>query len=362
MKKVLAAMSGGVDSSVMAVLLKDAGYEVVAMTMRLGVHDTVEMDSDKPSCCSLEGVEDARRVAAQLDIPFYAVNYEDAFAETIVDYFVKEYSAGRTPNPCILCNQDLKFGKLMHLADELGLEYVATGHYARIERDQETGHFLLKKAVDATKDQSYVLFSLTQEQLSRALMPLGNYTKVEVREIARERGLKTHAKPESQELCFIGDDDYKRFLRERIPDQIRPGPIMNQNNEVIGEHAGTPFYTIGQRKGLNLALGKPMYVTRIDAQTNTLMIGESADLLRKECFIEKVNWIIPRSGESPVRATVKIRYKDRGVPATIYLLSGDRAHVCFDEPRRAITPGQAAVFYDGDTVLGGGWIDERKIH
>lgn len=356
MKRVLAAMSGGVDSSVMAALLKEDGHDVVAVTMRLGTHDTVEPDAEKPSCCSLEGVEDARRVSAQLDIPFYAVNYEEAFGEKIVDYFVQEYMAGRTPNPCIRCNQDLKFGRLLRLADELDLEYVATGHYARVEFDEETGYYQLRKALDDSKDQSYVLFSLTQDQLARALMPLGSYTKAQVRQMARDRGLKTHSKPESQELCFIGDDDYKRFLRERVPDQLQPGSIVNQAGEILGQHSGTAFFTIGQRKGLGIAFGQPMYVSHIDASKNQVVVGDSEDLLRDECLAQEVNWIMPDAASDPVRATVKIRYKDPGASATVTRLERGSALIRFDEPRRAITPGQAAVFYRDDTVLGGGWI------
>ena len=238
--KVIAAMSGGVDSSVTAALMVEAGYDVIAITMRLGTHDTIEIESDKPSCCSLEGVEDARRVATQLGIPFYAVNYEELFRQSIVDYFADEYVSGRTPSPCVICNQDLKFGKLLELATQLEVDYVATGHYARIEHDPETGRYTLRKGIDSRKDQSYFLFSLTQAQLRRALMPLGGYEKDEVREVARRYQLRTADKPESQELCFIADDNYKRFLKDRIPEKIQEGDIVDQAGRVLGAHQGNP--------------------------------------------------------------------------------------------------------------------------
>ncbi|MCZ6676927.1 MAG: tRNA 2-thiouridine(34) synthase MnmA [Candidatus Poribacteria bacterium] len=354
--KVIIAMSGGVDSSVTAALMVEAGYDVVAITMRLGMHDTMEIESDKPNCCSLEGVEDARRVAMQLGVPFYAVNYEDQFRKSIVDYFTDEYVAGRTPSPCVICNQDLKFGKLLDLAMQLEADYVATGHYARIEQDPETGRYLLRKGIDSRKDQSYFLFSLTQDQLSRALMPLGGYTKDRVREIARKYKLRTSEKPESQELCFIADDNYKRFLKDRIPEKIQGGEIISQAGDVLGKHQGIPFYTVGQRKGLGIAAGVPLYVTELKTHNNTIVVGKHEDLLKDTMRIEQVNLIPMDNLTAPIRAHVKIRYRDAGASATITPLSETEAEVQFDEPRRAVTPGQAAVFYDGDVVIGGGWI------
>ncbi|MDP6751274.1 MAG: tRNA 2-thiouridine(34) synthase MnmA, partial [Candidatus Poribacteria bacterium] len=277
-KRVIAAMSGGVDSSVMAALMIDAGYDVIAVTMRLGNHDTVEYDSEKPNCCSLEGVEDARYAAMQLGIPFYAVNHEDQFRQSIVDYFVDEYTVGRTPSPCVICNQELKFGTLVDLADQLDCEYIGTGHYAKIEQDPETGRYLLRKGSDFKKDQSYFLFSLTQSQLKRAIMPLGSLNKEAVRDIARRYKLKTAEKPESQELCFIADDDYKRFLKDRIPEQIQKGEIVDQNGEKLGHHKGIPFYTVGQRRGLGIAVGEPIYVTGIKTETNTIVVGQADEL------------------------------------------------------------------------------------
>ncbi len=354
--KVIAAMSGGVDSSVTAALMVEAGYDVIAITMRLGTHDTIEIESDKPSCCSLEGVEDARRVATQLGIPFYAVNYETPFRQSIVDYFTDEYVSGRTPSPCVICNQDLKFGKLLELATQLEVEHVATGHYARIEREPETGRYTLHKGIDSRKDQSYFLFSLTQAQLSRALMPLGGYAKDEVREVARKYQLRTAEKPESQELCFIADDNYKRFLTDRIPEKIQEGTIVDQEGQVLGAHQGIPFYTVGQRRGLGISANTPLYVTELKVHDNTIVVGKNEDLLADTMQVEKVNLITMDKLTEPIRADVKIRYKDAGAAATISPLGDTEVEVKFDQPRRAVTPGQAAVFYDGDTVVGGGWI------
>ena len=347
-------MSGGVDSSACAALLVDEGYDVIGVTMRLGHHDSIEPDAGKPSCCGVEGINDARRAAAQLQIPYYPVNYEALFAEKVVDYFTNEYLSGRTPNPCVMCNQELKFGKLMALADDLGAEYVATGHYARVGESGDRRTLL--RALDRDKDQSYVLFSMTQTQLSRTLLPLGDKCKADVREVARAHGLGTWDKPESQEICFIGDDNYKRFLKERVSEAARPGPIVDTNGQKLGEHPGTAFYTVGQRKGLRLSVGEAVYVTEIHAQGSTIVVGKSDELLRNECDLERVNWVSGNAPTEAVRAQVKIRYRDAGAWATIRATVGGGALISFDEPRRAITPGQAAVFYGGDVVLGGGWI------
>lgn len=352
--RVLVAMSGGVDSAVSAALLVEAGYEVIGVTMRLGSHDVVEPDVEKPSCCGVEGILDARRVASQLGIPFYPVNYEKAFAESVVDYFVSEYLRGRTPNPCMLCNQELKFGRLLELADELGATYVATGHYARILRENE--RYMLLRGSDPHKDQSYVLFAMTQSQLARTLFPVGEMTKADVRAYARQHGLPNADKAESQEICFIPDDNYRRFLKERLGDAIEPGPIVTREGTLLGYHDGIPFYTIGQRRGLGIALGHPLYVTEIHVQDRVIVVGSHEELYATTFHVERVNWVsIPLPGAS-FRATVKIRSKDSGAPATITPLGDDRVEVVFDVPRRAITPGQAAVFYDGEKVLGGGWI------
>jgi len=354
--KVVVAMSGGVDSSVAAALLLKRGFEVIGITMRLGSQDSANHDSARPSCCSIESVEDARRVAGQLGIPFYAVNFEAAFKEEVVDYFCEEYAAGRTPNPCIVCNEKLKFGKLLRLAYELEANYVATGHYARISRDEHTGHYILRKGVDTQKDQSYALFSLTQDQLKHALTPLGDYTKSQVRNIAESLSLKAAQRPESQELCFILDDNYNRFLRERMLDRVEPGPILDTTGNVVGEHCGIQFYTIGQRKGLG-SFGKPMYVVKVDPSANAIVIGTKDDLKTDRLTASGANFISIRRLDKPTKVTAKIRYNDPGAEGIASPLSDDRFEVVFNQPRMAVTPGQAAVLYDGDVVLGGGWID-----
>lgn len=350
-------MSGGVDSSVTAALLKERGFEVIGITMRLGSQDSAHSESARPSCCSIESVDDARRVAGQLGIPFYAVNFEADFKEQVVDYFCQEYSAGRTPNPCIICNEKLKFGKLLEMARGMEADYVATGHYARISHDSDTNRYILCKGVDASKDQAYALFSLTQDQLKHTLTPLGDYTKSKVREIAESLSLKVAQRPESQELCFISDNDYNRFIRERMPGNIKPGPMLDMAGNVVGQHRGIQFYTIGQRKGLGGSFGKAMYVVRIDPSRNAIVIGPKADLEVDSLTASNANFIsIPRL-EKPMRVTVKIRYNDPGADGIASPLSHDRFRVVFDEPRIAVTPGQAAVLYDGDVVLGGGWIE-----
>ena len=349
-------MSGGVDSSVTAALMLESGCDVIGVTMRLGAPDTLEVESEKPNCCSLEGIEDARRVATQLEIPFYGVNYEEIFRERIIDYFVDEYLDGRTPSPCMICNRELKFGKLLSLADSLEYDFIATGHYARIERDRDSGRYLLRRGIDANKDQSYFLSALTQEQLRRALMPLGEYTKDQVRDMARKFKLRTADKLESQELCFVADDNYRRFLKERVPEKIHEGDIVDKDGNLLGKHQGIPFYTVGQRRGLGIAAGHPLYVTQVNAQNNTIVVGASADLLRQSMLVERINLISIERFDEPIRALVKVRSRDDGALAAIHPLSDTEAKVVFDEPRRAITPGQATVFYDGDVVIGGGWI------
>ena len=356
-ERVVVAMSGGVDSSVTAALLLERGFEVIGVTMRLGSQDDADHDSARPSCCSMESVEDARRVAGQLGIPFYAVNFETAFKEEVVGYFCKEYSAGRTPNPCIICNEKLKFGKLLRLAYELEADRVATGHYARISQDEHTGRYVLRKGVDAQKDQSYALFSLTQEQLKHILTPLGDYSKLEVRSIAENLSLKVAQRPESQELCFISDDNYSRFLKEQMEEQIEPGPMLDAAGNVIGQHDGIQFYTIGQRKGLG-SFGKPMYVIKIDPSANAIVIGTKNDLLVRRLLASGANFISIPMLCKPTEVTAKIRYNDPGAEGTASPLDDDRFEVVFRQPRMSVTPGQAVVLYDDDVVLGGGWIDD----
>lgn len=352
MARVLLAMSGGLDSSVSALRLKEAGHDVVGVFMRHGIRAEGTARPGKQGCCSLNDAWDARRVADQLGIPFYVLNFEEPFAK-IIDYFVREYDRGATPNPCIRCNQWLKFGRLFETADSLDCSAVATGHYARVE--QGHGRFLLCRGRDARKDQSYVLFTLTSRELARTLFPVGDLEKTEVRRLAREAHLSVQDKPESQDICFVPDRDYGRLIRQRT--QVEEGEIRTVEGRVVGRHAGHQLYTIGQRKGLGVAFGKPMYVVSIDAATNTVVVGEDDDLKRDSLVACEVTWsaVDPEPGES-YEVRVKIRYNHEAAPATVQVLEGKRAQVNFTEPQRAITPGQAAVFYQGSVVLGGGWI------
>lgn len=351
-KKVLVAMSGGIDSSAVAYLLQREGYELVGMFMRNGIEQ--EKQNEK-SCCSLDDAYDARRVADMLGIQFYSVNFKEGF-ETIIDYFVSEYNDGRTPNPCIMCNKLLKFGKLFEYADSLGIENVATGHYARIEN--ENGRYSLKKSLDNSKDQSYVLFPLSQQQFSRTMLPLGTWKKEDVREIAREAGIRIYNKPDSQEICFVPDNNYRNLLAKKIPDQIKKGELRSADGKLLGMHEGYQLYTIGQRSGLGIATGKSMYVTEIDKETNTVIVGERESIMKKKMTVNSVNWISRSdfaTGDS-FKAQIKIRHGNRLQNGTVTVTGKTSCSVEFDEPINAITPGQAAVFYNGDTVIGGGWI------
>lgn len=359
-KKVVVAMSGGVDSSVAAALLREQGYDVVGLFMRMGSLAGVGAGSEprSRSCCSAEDAYDARRVAISLDIPFYVLNFKEEF-EGLIDYFCTEYARGRTPNPCIVCNQRLKFGKLLRFASYLGARYLATGHYARVE--EVGGRYVLKAGLDRRKDQSYVLFSLTQEQLARALFPLGEWTKEKVRNKAAELGLKTRDKPDSQEICFVPDDGYGKLIREHSGGSIRPGLIVDTQGRVLGSHPGVQFFTIGQRRGLGIAMGEPYYVVDIDPIDGVVTVGRGKETLVTEFYVSGLNWVATRGLGEKLRAEVKIRYGHRTVPATVYACRDDAGmvRVVFDEPQRAVTPGQAAVFYSGDVVLGGGWIERR---
>ena len=352
--RVVVAMSGGVDSSVAALLLRQAGWDVVGVTMKLYSLDEAELPADHQGCCTLDDVEDARSVCRRLGIPHYVLNMEREFRDQVMDYFVAEYQRGRTPHPCIACNDKIKFNHLLARADALGAQYVATGHYARIERTPKG--VVLSKGVDQSKDQSYVLFGMTQQQLDRTLLPVGGYRKEDIREMALDAGLITADKPDSQDICFIPLGDYREFLRQRTSGV--PGDIVELDGTVVGTHQGIEYFTVGQRRGLGLAYtpGEPRYVVRLEADSNRVVIGPETSLFAEEMWVSGVNYV---SGETPYDGTsvaVKIRYKAYEAPATLHPRPTG-AIVRFREPQRAVTPGQAAVFYDGEALLGGGTIE-----
>lgn len=362
---IAVAMSGGVDSSAVAALLQQQGHAVVGLTMQLWNQRRLpELQGDGPAqhrCCSLDDVYDAKAVARHLKFPHYVVNFEDHFESRVIRPFVDQYLAGRTPIACTNCNTDVKFEPLLRMARQIGAERLATGHYARIRHNGKTGRFELLRARDDSKDQSYFLWGLSQDQLSRSEFPLGELTKQEVRAAARHANLPVAEKPESMELCFVPNGNYVQFIHaysnERgIAVQNGKGEIVNESGEVIGRHNGVHNFTIGQRKGLGFAAGRPLYVLAIDAEKNRVVVGED-DVLRKTiCEVEQVNWVSIRNPNEPLRATVKIRHKHEPAPATVEPIRDNCARITFDSPQRAITPGQAAVFYDGDRVLGGAWI------
>jgi tRNA-specific 2-thiouridylase len=359
MKKVVVAMSGGVDSSVAAALLKEQGYDLIGITMNLAC---TSQASDR-GCCSLSAAQDAKKVADKLGIPHYILNFKEEFQKWVIDNFIGEYKNGRTPNPCIRCNQFIKFDLLLRRAKELGAEYIATGHYAKIMTNDkclmsnESIKYILLKGKDPKKDQSYVLYRMTQEQLAQTLFPLGDLTKEKVRKIAKELNLPVADKAESQEICFVEDDDYSRFLKERIPECVRPGPILNSSGKNIGTHEGIIFYTIGQRKGIG-AHGRKKYVIGLNVRKNAVIIGDNSDLLELELTASRVNYISGRTPAKKLEISAKIRYNSPAAAAKLSFLKGGKVKVLFKEPQRAITPGQSVVFYQGDEVLGGGIIEK----
>jgi tRNA-uridine 2-sulfurtransferase len=389
MARIVVAMSGGVDSSVAAALLKEQGHEVIGIMLRLWSEPGVIEDDGvdrvaQNKCCSLESVDDARRVARMLDIPFYLVNVEQEFKENVVDFFYQEYVAGRTPNPCLTCNRHIRFTLLLNRALALDADYMATGHYVRVDNDPLTGKFRLRRGVDPGKDQSYVLHVLNQQQLAHACFPLGEYTKPQVRAMAAERGMSVASKAESQEICFVAQNDYRGFIDRYAVNQgadpvlvgagvsapatsangiisiPKPGPIFDMDGTPLGRHRGLAYYTIGQRKGLGLTSPEPLHVLKIDAESNALIVGPASALDKSSCIVGKMHYV---SGETPTEAftaTARIRYKAPEQEATVTPLEDNRARLTFIRPQRAITPGQAAVFYggeEGDEVLCGGIIE-----
>jgi tRNA-specific 2-thiouridylase len=356
-KRVVVAMSGGVDSSVAAALLKEQGCEVIGMTMQIWDYSgfTAEHGERFGTCCSLDDVYDARRVAESLEIPFYVVNFEKQFTAEVIGRFCKDYFSGRTPNPCVICNQVLKFETLLRRARELQADYLVTGHYARIVC--EDADYSLRKGRDRNKDQSYFLFTLTQEQMHYVRFPLGDMTKDEVRAHAARFGLKVAEKPESQDICFVPDGDYVRFLEERCGPGGMNGNIVHVNGQVLGRHQGTYRYTIGQRRGLGLSWPEPLFVVAIDAVNRQVVVGEKEHLAVQYCLVSEVNWL-SELHEAQFTAACRIRYRHQEVPSTVTLFEDHSARVDFHQPQRGVTPGQAAVFYDGDRVLGGGWIEK----
>ncbi len=364
---VAVAMSGGVDSSTVAAMLRERGRSVVGLTMQLWNQRRLpQLQGDGPAphrCCSLDDVYDARRVAEHLSIPFYVVNFERAFEETVVRPFVEDYLAGRTPIPCTRCNNDVKFAELLTTARQIGAERIATGHYARVRVNIDTGRYELLRAVDESKDQTYFLFGLTQEQLAHAEFPLGELTKQEVRQIARRLAVPVAEKPESQEICFVPSGSYVRFIENYLEEQgnalgSEPGEMILTSGEVVGRHAGLHHYTVGQRRGLGVAIGRPVFVVALDRERNRLVLGEDAELRSGACEVRDVNWIAWEQPNGPVEAQVRIRNRHEPAAAVVTAVSATTARVTFREPQRAITPGQAAVFYAGERVLGGGWISE----
>lgn len=360
-KKVIVGMSGGVDSSVAAYLLKEQGYDVIGVTMNIWQNEDIRTDAKGSGCCGLLAVEDARRVAWQLDIPYYVMNFKEEFQKNVIEYFVDEYRRGHTPNPCIACNRYVKWEALLQRSLKIGADYIATGHYAGIEQ-LDNGRYAVRNCAAAQKDQTYALYSLTQEQLKHTLMPLGDYAKNEVRSIARQIGIKTADKPDSQDICFVDNNDYAGFIKnsvycEKCAGAMLPGNFVNLQGEVIGRHKGYLHYTIGQRKGLNLAMGYPVFVVDIRPAANEVVIGRNEDCFSDRLTARNLNFMAEECLEGEKRLTAKIRYAHKGAECTVRMLENDCMECIFDEPQRAITKGQAVVLYEDGHIFGGGTID-----
>jgi len=357
--KIVCAMSGGVDSSLAAALLKKEGYDVIGITFRMWPKEECGTSFNR-SCCSLEAITRARAVAEELKIPYYVVDLSEDFRREVIDYFCSQYLKGMTPNPCIVCNEKIKFGKLLEKANQLGASFIATGHYARVGADKKKGRFLLKEGWDKSKDQSYFLFSLKQEQLSAAVFPLGGLTKEKVRVIAKKFKLKTYDAASSQDICFVQGLEYAEYIKKKAGVEIKKGEIVDRNGKVLGEHKGIPFYTLGQRRGLGIAYTEPLYVIAIDREKNRLVVGAKKDVLRKTLIAGGLNWVAIDGIREPLRVKAKIRYNYKKAKATVTKAGENAVRVDFDEPQASPTPGQAVVFYDKDVVLGGGWISEVR--